>query len=167
MVIPHVLQKLPFRTHLQPSFPHVDGQCPKLPTARGSTWSRNQRWPAEVRVEVCNRGGFYQIFLRNIFYNILQYIGRNYTGQVLHITPLGVFQKWAPKSSILMGSFLINHPFWGTPIVGHTHFFVDLGGKFPEKNRVTRSISTHQAHQVFLCPAVQPLKNHPIYPPDS
>ena len=26
----------------------------------------------------------------------------------------------APKSSILMGIFIINHPFWGTPIFGNT-----------------------------------------------
>ena len=26
-----------------------------------------------------------------------------------------------PKSSILIGISIINHPFWGTPIFGHTH----------------------------------------------
>ncbi len=26
-----------------------------------------------------------------------------------------------PKSSILIGFSIINHPFWGTPIVGNTH----------------------------------------------
>ena len=26
-----------------------------------------------------------------------------------------------PKSSILMGVSIINHPFWGTPIFGNTH----------------------------------------------
>ena len=26
-----------------------------------------------------------------------------------------------PKSSILIGFFVINHPFWGTPIFGNTH----------------------------------------------
>ena len=26
-----------------------------------------------------------------------------------------------PKSSILIGLFIINHPFWGTPIFGNTH----------------------------------------------
>ena len=26
-----------------------------------------------------------------------------------------------PKSSILMGFSIINHPFWGTPIFGNTH----------------------------------------------
>ena len=26
-----------------------------------------------------------------------------------------------PKSSILIGFSLINHPFWGTPIFGNTH----------------------------------------------
>ena len=26
-----------------------------------------------------------------------------------------------PKSSILIGFSIINHPFWGTPILGNTH----------------------------------------------
>ena len=26
------------------------------------------------------------------------------------------------KSSILIGFSIINHPFWGTPIVGNTHY---------------------------------------------
>ena len=28
-----------------------------------------------------------------------------------------------PKSSILIGFFIINHPFWGTPIFGNTRMF--------------------------------------------
>ena len=28
-----------------------------------------------------------------------------------------------PKSSILIGFSIINHPFWGTPIFGNTHLF--------------------------------------------
>ena len=28
-----------------------------------------------------------------------------------------------PKSSILIGFSIINHPFWGTPIFGNTHIF--------------------------------------------
>ena len=28
-----------------------------------------------------------------------------------------------PKSSILIGFSIINHPFWGTPIFGNTHVF--------------------------------------------
>ena len=30
-----------------------------------------------------------------------------------------------PKSSILIGFSLINHPFWGTPIFGNTHVIVE------------------------------------------
>ena len=34
---------------------------------------------------------------------------------------IGCFQKlWYPKSSILIGFSIINHPFWGTPIFGNT-----------------------------------------------
>ena len=29
-----------------------------------------------------------------------------------------------PKSSILIGFSIINHPFWGTPIFGHTHISI-------------------------------------------
>ena len=32
-----------------------------------------------------------------------------------------------PKSSILIGFSIINHPFWGTPILGNTHL-PELGG---------------------------------------
>ena len=28
---------------------------------------------------------------------------------------------FSPKSSILIGFSIINHPFWGTPIFGKTH----------------------------------------------
>ena len=31
-----------------------------------------------------------------------------------------------PKSSILIGFSIINHPFWGTPIFGNTHM-VNVG----------------------------------------
>ena len=37
-----------------------------------------------------------------------------------------------PKSSILIGFSIINHPFWGTPIFGNTHVgirIVDVYGK--------------------------------------
>ena len=34
----------------------------------------------------------------------------------------GGFLKWGtPKSSILVGSYIISHPFWGTPIYGNLH----------------------------------------------
>ena len=32
-----------------------------------------------------------------------------------------------PKSSILIGFFIINHPFWGTPIFGNTPM-LNFGG---------------------------------------
>ncbi len=35
---------------------------------------------------------------------------------------MGVFKNnGTPKSSILIGFSIINHPFWGTPIFGNTH----------------------------------------------
>ena len=32
--------------------------------------------------------------------------------------------RGTPKSSILIGFSIINHPFWGTPIFGNTHIFL-------------------------------------------
>ena len=31
-----------------------------------------------------------------------------------------------PKSSILIGFSIINHPFWGTPVFGNTHIHDDV-----------------------------------------
>ena len=45
----------------------------------------------------------------------------------------GCFQKngtSTPKSSILIGFSIINHPFWGTPIFGNIHMEI-LRGPFP------------------------------------
>ena len=42
-------------------------------------------------------------------------------GQSMHV---GVSEKIggaSPKSSILIGFSIINHPFWDTPIFGNTH----------------------------------------------
>ena len=48
---------------------------------------------------------------------------------------LGVSENYGtPKSSILIGSSIINHPFWGTPIFGNIHFYncsVFWCGSFP------------------------------------
>ena len=32
--------------------------------------------------------------------------------------------RGTPKSSILIGFSIINHPFWGTPIFGNTHIYM-------------------------------------------
>ena len=32
--------------------------------------------------------------------------------------------RGTPKSSILIGFSIINHPFWGTPIFGNTHMII-------------------------------------------
>ena len=42
------------------------------------------------------------------------------TGQPLDLG--GSKNDGTPKSSILIGFSIINHPFWGTPIFGNTHF---------------------------------------------
>ena len=46
------------------------------------------------------------------------------TGVILY---LGVSKNnGTPKSSILIGFSIINHPFWGTPIFGNTHLLFFL-----------------------------------------
>ena len=32
--------------------------------------------------------------------------------------------RGTPRSSILIGFSIINHPFWGTPIFGNTHIYI-------------------------------------------
>ena len=48
----------------------------------------------------------------------------------LHILPIlymGVsLNGGTPKSSILIGFSIINHPFWGTPIFGNTHIVQNI-----------------------------------------
>ncbi len=47
----------------------------------------------------------------------------------------GCFQKYGktPKSAILIGFSIINHPFWGTPIFGNTHLFHQEKSSFLSK----------------------------------
>ena len=42
-----------------------------------------------------------------------------------------------PKSSILIGFSIINHPFWGTPIFGNTHIVLSfpLDSRYPRSHR--------------------------------
>ena len=37
--------------------------------------------------------------------------------------------RCTPKSSILIGFSIINHPFWGTPILGNTRMRISLNSK--------------------------------------
>ena len=42
----------------------------------------------------------------------------------IHNEHMGVSKNnGTPKSSILIGFFIINHPFWGTPIFGSTPIY--------------------------------------------
>ena len=40
---------------------------------------------------------------------------------------VSVNSGFSPKSSILKGISIINHPFWGIPIFGNTHMFHGTG----------------------------------------
>ena len=52
------------------------------------------------------------------------------------IPKIWVFPKirGTPKSSILIGFSIVNHPFWGTPIFGNTHI------TFPQKKKTLKEI---------------------------
>ena len=44
-----------------------------------------------------------------------------------------------PKSSILIGFSIINHPFWGTPIFGNTHMLFNNPQQKKNTSRATRT----------------------------
>ena len=68
-------------------------------------------------------------------------------GGPIHLTIMGVSKnRGTPKSSILIGVSIINHPFWGTPIFGNTHIFAPLEYN-PCHHRFTRP---HGAHPFFV-----------------
>ena len=54
--------------------------------------------------------------------------------------------RGTPKSSILIGFSIINHPFWGTPIFGNTHALprtktlkrLCLDEKYPIKRKIRK-----------------------------
>ena len=49
-----------------------------------------------------------------------------YETMIKKLGAYGCFLKWwYPKSSVLIGFSIINHPFWGTPIFGNTHTLID------------------------------------------
>ncbi len=52
-----------------------------------------------------------------------------------------------PKSSILIGFSIINHPFWGTPILGNTHMYLD-GWLIIMVNNVGKNQSSHCSYGV-------------------
>ena len=45
-----------------------------------------------------------------------------------------------PNSSILIGFFIINHPFWGTTIFGNIHILYNNSGQIIVRDRKTRPI---------------------------
>ena len=53
------------------------------------------------------------------------------TGQCVRVQiHMGVSKnRGSPKSSILIGFSIINHPFWGTPIFGNTHILIQWSQK--------------------------------------
>ena len=62
--------------------------------------------------------------------------------------------RGTPKSSILIGFSIINHPFWGTPIFGNIHIQLIKSWKFtpPAGESATRVFNhvTLAEHSVFL-----------------
>ena len=61
----------------------------------------------------------------------------------------------APKSSMLIGFSIINHPFWGTPIFGNTHMVQQTFFKpfdVPPGRKKTQAIS--RFHSPHMTPRV-------------
>ena len=65
--------------------------------------------------------------------------------QDLHSKDVGVSKNnGTPKSSILIGFSSINHPFWGTPIFGNIHVFVqEIISKLTQLFRVSQVLRAH------------------------
>ena len=58
-----------------------------------------------------------------------------------------------PKSSILVGFSIINHPFWGAPIFGNTYIYIYIQPKMfgiVLKNANRKTVDIHQANHFFL-----------------
>ena len=53
-------------------------------------------------------------------------------------------KRGTPKSSILIGFSIINHPFWGTPIFGNTH---EASSCFTRFSHLDTSCLTFHAHR--------------------
>ena len=80
-----------------------------------------------------------------------------YRGYILYVAPfLTIFSPFVlasqqlhvgtPKSSILIGFSIINHPFWGTPIFGNTHV-ASCGRAFhQQKNRGRGRLVSDDCH---------------------
>ena len=60
-----------------------------------------------------------------------------------------------PKSSILIGFSIINHPFWGTPIYGNTHMYT------VQKCHGGRLSCSSQSRNVHLPPLILVLTSRP------
>ncbi len=82
----------------------------------------------------------------------------------IKIVHMGVSKyRGTPRSSILIGFSIVNHPFWGTTIFGNTHIFFKLDGSFylnsccdfsPESLQslsVLRNLGQNASRFLFLC----------------
>ena len=63
--------------------------------------------------------------------------------EMIRGSPPGIYMdvsenSGTPKSSILIGFSIINHPFWGTPIFGNTHINLVNNGLNYQPQLVTR-----------------------------
>ena len=64
--------------------------------------------------------------------------------------------RGTPKSSILIGISIINHPFWGTPIFGNIHIF-GIYIRFPGGSSHYKSVTWHaQLKRASVEDAVSP-----------
>ena len=77
-------------------------------------------------------GIYMYIYLEPLFLGAPTFKNEGHRGSRLYIVyiligHMGVSKNnGTPKSSILIGFSIINHPFWGTPIFGNTHMSLDV-----------------------------------------
>ena len=92
---------------------------------QGVPWDmhRVQRWCKSCWVSFSKswyfRLVFFLCFLEGEFWNFRTWVFRKDSGDIRY---MGVsLNGGTPKSSILIGISIINHPFWDTTILGNTH----------------------------------------------
>ena len=91
------------------------------------------------KIDFCTKAGTprHEILLRKLWEPASE-------GLSDRVLPRWVFSKnmgKPPKSSILIGFSIINHPFWDTPILGNTHMFMRYRVDFCFGKLVNREVS--------------------------
>ena len=94
---------------------HIDmSENPKLTRSKVKVVKKEQMWASTWNCNHCNPHGAIYIYMLHIYITLyIRWFSRNH----MDISK----NRGTPKSSILIGFSIINHPFWGTPIFGNNH----------------------------------------------